>query len=554
MISPSSPCEGSCHPELCNSILSNHPLSDKSYGLRGLEQSLDAARRTAAYLDQAGQAGPLDDCREMAKTTTGELEHVKNTLAAAGRSPAITAEEAETLLTIMSSAAAGAASCLDGLEEASMTSEEAYRRVQEAGRLFAVAHGLVDRTLGKMETARATISELNKNPLTKLSHVKLKPKRVMFFPTDHIRNGCISLPINPSSTVRLLILNVPANQTVTVAKDGSGNFSSVTDAVAYASENPPPPCGYLKIHIKAGVYEENVIVPKSLPGIILHGAGHRRTIITGNRSVADGYTTYQTATLAVSGGRFIAAGIAVMNTAGPEKMQAVAVRNSADCSVFYNCRLEGFQDTLYAHSRRQLYVSCDIRGTVDFIFGRAAAVFQNCTIVVRRPLPRQTNTITAQGKECPRFRSGFSIHLSRVLPSKDLMDGRLNNNISTYLGRPWRNYSAVVVMQSYIDGFLEPRGWLAWGNQTPPSTVYYGEFENYGDGAETDGRVRWEGYKKNMGRTEAEMFTVAELIAGDSWLGQTAIPYHPGLVQLFNKSNSPRQSPISKYNSQCNFF
>jgi len=45
-------------------------------------------------------------------------------------------------------------------------------------------------------------------------------------------------------------------------------------------------------------------------------------------------------------------------------------------------------------------------GTIDFIFGDAAAVFQNCDIFVRRPMDHQGNMITAQGRDDPHTNSG----------------------------------------------------------------------------------------------------------------------------------------------------
>ncbi|KAG0497548.1 hypothetical protein HPP92_002239 [Vanilla planifolia] len=38
--------------------------------------------------------------------------------------------------------------------------------------------------------------------------------------------------------------------------------------------------------------------------------------------------------------------------------------------------------------------SCVISGTVDFIFGDSAAVFQNCLMVLRRPLDNQQNIVS----------------------------------------------------------------------------------------------------------------------------------------------------------------
>ncbi|KAG9150089.1 hypothetical protein Leryth_026593 [Lithospermum erythrorhizon] len=72
----------------------------------------------------------------------------------------------------------------------------------------------------------------------------------------------------------------------------------------------------------------------------------------------------------------------------------VAIRQTAAVQILQDeiAYLDG--DTLYVHSLRQFYRECDIYGTVDFIFGNAAAVFQNCNIYARKPMPNQKNTIT----------------------------------------------------------------------------------------------------------------------------------------------------------------
>ncbi|KAL8533467.1 hypothetical protein ACS0TY_009745 [Phlomoides rotata] len=86
----------------------------------------------------------------------------------------------------------------------------------------------------------------------------------------------------------------------------------------------------------------------------------------------------------LKGDDFIARGITFENTAGPYKHQAMVLRSGSDFSVFYKCGFKGYQDTLYVHSQCQFYCDCDIYGTVDFIFGDATTVFQNCNIYVRR--------------------------------------------------------------------------------------------------------------------------------------------------------------------------
>ena len=58
---------------------------------------------------------------------------------------------------------------------------------------------------------------------------------------------------------------------------------------------------------------------------------------------------------AVIGQGFVGINMTFRNTAGAVKRQAVAVRNGADLSAFHSCSFEGYQDTLYTHSLRQVY-------------------------------------------------------------------------------------------------------------------------------------------------------------------------------------------------------
>jgi len=86
---------------------------------------------------------------------------------------------------------------------------------------------------------------------------------------------------------------------------------------------------------------------------------------------------------AVMGVGFIARDISFINTAGPLGYQVVALRSSYQ-SIFYRCGISGYQNSLCAHNLRQFYREYKIQGTIDFIFGYATAVFQNCTILVKK--------------------------------------------------------------------------------------------------------------------------------------------------------------------------
>ncbi|KAF2289364.1 hypothetical protein GH714_035416 [Hevea brasiliensis] len=323
---------------------------------------------------------------------------------------------------------------------------------------------------------------------------------------------------------KLLQSSSPAVNLV-VAQDGSGNYRTIKQALDEAAKRSGS--GRFVIHIKSGIYRENLEIGNKMKNIMLVGDGLRNTIITGSRSVRGGSTTFNSATVAVTGEGFIARGITFRNTAGPENHQAVALRSGSDLSVFYRCGFEGYQDTLYAHSQRQFYKECYIYGTVDFIFGNAAVVFQNCMIYARRPMDKQKNTITAQGRTDPNQNTGISIHNSRVMAASDLKP--VLSSFKTYLGRPWKKYSRTVFLQTYLDSLVDPAGWLEWDGDFALSTLYYGEYKNMGPAASTSGRVKWRGYRVITSATEASKFTAANFIAGRSWLPVTGVPFTSGL-------------------------
>ena len=226
---------------------------------------------------------------------------------------------------------------------------------------------------------------------------------------------------------------------------------------------------------------------------------------------------------AVVGNGFIAKGITFENSAGPSKHQAVAFRSGSDLSAFYKCSFVAYQDTLYVHSLRQFYRECDIYGTVDFIFGNAAAVLQGCNLYAREPNPNQKNIFTAQGRQDPNQNTGISILNCKIAAAADLIP--VKSSFKTYLGRPWKEYSRTVIMRSYIDDSVDPAGWLEWNGTFALSTLYYGEYLNRGPGSNTSARVTWPGYRVINSSTEASQFTVGAFIQGNEWLNSTDIPF-----------------------------
>ena len=81
---------------------------------------------------------------------------------------------------------------------------------------------------------------------------------------------------------------------MTVAADGSGNFTTIKDAIAFAPNNS---ADRTIIIIKAGVYYENVEIPGYKNNLVFLGDGSDATVIRGSRNAQDGWTTFRSATV-----------------------------------------------------------------------------------------------------------------------------------------------------------------------------------------------------------------------------------------------------------------
>ncbi|KAH7574647.1 hypothetical protein JRO89_XS03G0326100 [Xanthoceras sorbifolium] len=226
---------------------------------------------------------------------------------------------------------------------------------------------------------------------------------------------------------------------------------------------------------------------------------------------------------------FLVKDISIINTAGPYAGQAVALRTAGDYIACHRCSIEGYQDTLNAHfGNNQFFFDCHIYGTIDFIFGYAAVVIQNSYIHVRLPREGQKNVITADGRYQEMNNTAIVIHNCSIIPTPEL---KSKSHVKTYLGRPWKKLSRTIIMESYLDGFIDPQGWIEFDNQSDITALYYAEYHNYGQGSSTSGRVKWPGYHILDNPNDVQSFTVENFIKGSEWLPKLEIPYIPWLVR-----------------------
>lgn len=297
-----------------------------------------------------------------------------------------------------------------------------------------------------------------------------------------------------------------------VAADGSGEFMTIQGAVAAVAtgtkENPAT------ILVEAGTYRERVFIQREKRHLRIIGESPESTILVFDLHAGvmgpDGKKigTFRTPTLYVDADDVTFENLTVSNDAGPVG-QALALSAQGDRLVFRNCRFLGHQDTIFLNRGRHYFANCYIEGTTDFIFGAATAWFEDCQIHCLK-----SSYITAASTP-PDSVYGFIFNNCKVSAAEDT---------EVYLGRPWRDHAAVLIMNSGLPAAIRPEGWHNWGRSEAEKTVRYLESNNVGPGADTGRRVSW---SRQISSEEAKSITTPGVFG--SWdPGQTPnIPFQP---------------------------
>ena len=291
--------------------------------------------------------------------------------------------------------------------------------------------------------------------------------------------------------------------TYVVAKDGSGDFTSIQSAIEACKSFPDE---RITIFIKNGIYNEKVFIPEWNTKISLIGESKDSTII----SFADYFkkidkgrnSTFYTATLLVQGNDFHAENLTIENSAG-QVGQALALAVEADRCSFSNCKFLGNQDTIYlsGEHNRQYFVDCYIEGTTDFIFGEATALFEKCSIKCKAD-SYITAASTPEG-----FAYGFVFKNCTIEAAPGVKD--------VYLGRPWRKYAKVVFINCKMGAFIDSKGWSNWQKTDNYKTVFYAERNSTGAGAKPDERVSW---SHQLTEDQAERYSIKNIFSGlENW-------------------------------------
>lgn len=287
----------------------------------------------------------------------------------------------------------------------------------------------------------------------------------------------------------------------TVAKDGSGDFNTVQEAIDAV---PHLRKERTLIAIKNGIYKEKLMLPSTKTNISFIGENISKTVLTyddyaSKKNVfGENIGTSGSSSFFIYGDGFTASNITFENSAGTIA-QAVAVRVDGDRVKFENCRFLGNQDTLYTHGKksRQYYVNCYIEGTVDFIFGSSTAYFQNCEIYCKT-----AGFITA-ASTLEDTDYGYVFNNCKITGSAEAE--------TFYLGRPWRPFAQVAFINCDMSDIIKEEGWDPWGKEENKETTNYVEYKNTGKGAEVTKRVTW---SKQLTEEQVAKYTI-DAVFGD---------------------------------------
>lgn len=287
-----------------------------------------------------------------------------------------------------------------------------------------------------------------------------------------------------------------------VAKDGSGDFFTIQEAIDAVPDFRK--AGRTTILVRKGEYKEKVVIPESKISVSL--IGEEGAVLTNDDYSAkknrfgEEMSTSGSSTCYIYAPDFYAENMTFQNAAG-RVGQAVACFVSGDRAYFKDCRFLGNQDTLYTYGKdsRQYYDHCYIEGTVDFIFGWSAALFKDCTIH-----SLGDGYVTAPSTDAGK-KYGY-VFINCKLTGADEAK-------KVYLSRPWRPYAQAVYIRCELGKHIVPEGWNNWGKKDAEQTVFYAEYQNTGEGADTASRASFGQQLKNL-----EGYDETKILAGeDGW-------------------------------------
>lgn len=271
--------------------------------------------------------------------------------------------------------------------------------------------------------------------------------------------------------------------------------------------------------LEDGIYNEKIEI--MIPNIVVRAKHPQKAILRNkdyyHKIMPDGNecNTFRTYTLYIGADHVTLDGLVIENTATPSSIygQAVALHVDGNFFVCNNCTIQGAQDTLFTgpmppnlleryqgfypierlkgNPSKQKYTKCKIIGDVDFIFGCATVLFEDCEII---SLKRNSSTPSyicapAHSKELPFGYMFYKCSFSGDEPA--------------FLARPWRDYGCAAFIECKMGEHILPIGYNKWNDTSRDKTA---RFYEYTPTVDTSSRASW---SHQMSKKDAKKYLLS---------------------------------------------
>jgi len=278
-----------------------------------------------------------------------------------------------------------------------------------------------------------------------------------------------------------------------VAQDGA-DFESVQAAI---DSIPSGSSTRIRIDIGAGTYTEKLVI-ENRSNLCLVGASAESTVLSYDDANATLGSTSGSASVHISADDFSAANLTIENSYGSGS-QAVALRTTGDRQQFLGCRFVGYQDTLYTHSGTQYFRNCYVQGNVDYVFGGATAILQDCEV---------RNVEGGSAVAAPN--TDASIPYGIIFLGGEFTAVASIAESSVALGRPWGAQGAAAYLNVTLGAHISSAGFVMMSGNDPLNARFR-EYESSGPGADPGAHATYQ-----MGADEASDYTVQNVFG--SWV------------------------------------
>lgn len=258
------------------------------------------------------------------------------------------------------------------------------------------------------------------------------------------------------------------------------------------------------IYLKKGVYRTKLVI--AADNVKLIGEDRETTVICyddyAKKPNSDGreYNTFRTFTVCVTGENVVMDNLTIANTNTAPESKGQCVALSVNAKVFHakNVDIKSTQDTLFTAPfpddliirysgltddktyydgfipRKQLYMegeavhwfeNCRIYGTVDYVFGGARALFENCQLISLKE-KRGTGFVAAP---CHSLKQSLGYLFYKCAFVNGGADGG-----SVYLARPWRDFGKCDFIECTLESHVSPLLFDKWNDTYRNKTARFG--------------------------------------------------------------------------------